>query len=382
MTIPTFRHIRCVMRIATYNVESLFERPVAFNQATWEQGRPALEAFAALNALLEKDVYTPQDKEAIVELLKKLGLGKADDGGKWARLRQNRGKLLKRPPGGDPVVVASGRADWLGWVELEKEPVRETAMQNTARVLKDVAADIQAIVEAESRIALKAFSDVVLPNVQGARFEHVMLVDGNDERGIDVGIMTRAGYEIESMRSHVDDTDAEGIVFSRDCAEYSVRAPSGKSLLLLINHLKSKGYGGTASSNAKRLRQATRIAEIYTRLRHTGLRRIVVVGDFNDTPESAPLEPLLGGTDLKDISEHPLFTSDGRPGTFDTGRKGTKFDYLLFSPDLFDRVLGGGVWRMGVWGGKNGTLWPHYAEMKRQIDQGSDHAAVYADFAF
>ena len=32
------------MRIASF--ESLFERPVALNQGTWEQGRPVLEAFA------------------------------------------------------------------------------------------------------------------------------------------------------------------------------------------------------------------------------------------------------------------------------------------------------------------------------------------------
>lgn len=233
--------------------------------------------------------------------------------------------------------------------------------------------------EAESRIALKGFSEVVLPNVEGAPFEHVMLVDGNDERGIDVGLMTRAGYEIEGVRSHVDDTDPQGLVFSRDCPEYSIRAPSGKRLLLLVNHLKSKGFGSTASSNAKRLRQATRIAEIYTLLRQNGLRRIAVLGDFNDTPESVPLQPLLGGTDLKDISQHPAFTNDGRPGTFGNGTKGSKFDYLLLSPELFQRVLAGGFWRQGVWGGKNGTLWPIYAEMKRKVDQASDHAAIYAD---
>lgn len=130
------------MRIASFNVESLFERPVALNQETWEQGKPVLEAFAALNALLGKEVYTEQDKAAIVELLKKLQLGKDDGGGKWAVLRQNRGKLVKRVPGQDPVVVASGRADWIGWVELKKEPLREVAIQNTARVLKDIGADV------------------------------------------------------------------------------------------------------------------------------------------------------------------------------------------------------------------------------------------------
>jgi len=43
-----------------------------------------------------------------------------------------------------------------------------------------------------------------------------MLVDGNDERGIDVGIMTKTGFRIRTIRSHVDAEDDVGIVFSRD----------------------------------------------------------------------------------------------------------------------------------------------------------------------
>jgi hypothetical protein len=197
------------VRIASFNVESLFERPVAMNRKTWAEGKDVLEAFAQLNAILNKDVYTEADKAQIVELLKRLELEKDDGGRRWAVLRQNRGKLLKRPPGKPPVVVADGRSDWIGWVELKKEPLREVAMKNTARVLKDLAADVQAVIEAESRVALKAFSEVLLPSVEGKPFDHVLLIDGNDERGIDVGLFTRSGYDITSVHSHVDDQDAE-----------------------------------------------------------------------------------------------------------------------------------------------------------------------------
>jgi endonuclease/exonuclease/phosphatase family metal-dependent hydrolase len=350
------------------------------NQQTWAQGKDVLQWFADLNTVLEKDVYTEEDKAAIVELLKKLGLGRKDDGGRWAVLRQNRGKLLKRVPKKDPVVVANGRADWLGWVELKKEPVRERAMQNTARVLKDVAADVQAVIEAEARVALKAFSEVLLKNVKGVPFDHVMLVDGNDDRGIDVGLLTRSGYAIARIRSHVDDTDDAGIVFSRDCPEYTITTPSGATLVLLVNHFKSKGFGKPADNDAKRLRQAARVAEIYTGLRNDGHDNILVLGDFNDIPDAAPLHPLIGGTDLRDISTHGSFTGDPtRPGTFGNGTKSQKFDYILLSPALFARVQSGGVWRKGVWGGKNGTLWEHYPQMKRKLDQASDHAAIYAD---
>jgi hypothetical protein len=39
------------------------------------------------------------------------------------------------------------------------------------------------------------------------RYEHVMLIDGNDTRGIDVGIMTTAQVEILCSRSNVDTPD-------------------------------------------------------------------------------------------------------------------------------------------------------------------------------
>ena len=31
------------------------------------------------------------------------------------------------------------------------------------------------------------------------------------------------------------------VIFSRDCAEYEIRTPNGNTLLLLVNHFKSKG---------------------------------------------------------------------------------------------------------------------------------------------
>jgi endonuclease/exonuclease/phosphatase family metal-dependent hydrolase len=134
----------------------------------------------------------------------------------------------------------------------------------------------------------------------------------------------------------VDDTDDAGIVFSRDCPEYTITTPSGATLVLLLNHFKSKGFGKPADNDAKRLRQATRVAEIYTGLRNDGHDNIIVLGDFNDIPDAAPLHPLLGGTDLRDISKHGSFTGDPtRPGTFGNGTKSQKFDYILLSPALF-----------------------------------------------
>ncbi|MGH2906983.1 MAG: endonuclease/exonuclease/phosphatase family protein [Solirubrobacterales bacterium] len=366
------------MRIASYNVESLFSRARALDRQNGETGKSVLAQYSRINSLFNEDTYSPEIKKEIVSLLKALGLEKADDGGKFARLRQNRGHLLKRSKG-KVEITANGREDWIGWVELEMEPINEKATQHTAMVLRDLEADIQAVIEADNRIALNDFSSILIKAVDGEPFEHAMLIDGNDRRGIDVGILTRSNYEIVDIRSHVDDADDTGPIFSRDCPEYTIKTPGGDEIVVLVNHFKSKGYGKPATSNARRKEQAELVAKIYRRLRNSGKKLIAVVGDFNDTPNSAPLEPLLENTNLRDITEHPNFTSDGRPGTYGTGTANNKIDYILLSPELFKRVKGGGIFRKGVWGGKHGTLFEHYPTITNAEEAASDHAAIYAD---
>ena len=92
-------------------------------------------------------------------------------------------------------------------------------------------------------------------------------------------------------------------MFSRDCPEYEIRTPGGHRLVVLVNHLKSKGYGTQADNNARRARQAQRVADIYRRRRTEGVSYVAVLGDFNDTPTSAPLAPLVTGTDLVGVPQ-------------------------------------------------------------------------------
>ncbi|KPM12510.1 endonuclease/exonuclease/phosphatase family protein [Citromicrobium sp. WPS32] len=367
------------MKLAVYNVENLFDRAKAMNFDTWEEGRPVLEKFAKLNELLGQIDYSAADKSRMAELMVELGLEKSDTG-PFVLLRRNRGGLLRRPRDGGIVIEANGRADWVGSLELRDEPVNEHAMRNTARVMMDLEADVLGVVEAESRPVLAAFNTEILPALGGTPLRHVMLIDGNDERGIDVGLMSRQGYPIGRMRSHVDDRQANGqTIFSRDCPEFEVTTPSGARLVILVNHFKSKGYGSTASSNARRRAQAERVAEIYRELIGYGVEHIAIMGDFNDTPGSAPLAPLLDQTDLKDIFKHPAFDDGGWPGTYDLCNAGNKIDYILLSPSLFDRVQAGGVFRKGMWPGSRPRRWESYEEVGRKQDAGSDHAAIWAE---
>lgn len=189
-------------------------------------------------------------------------------------------------------------------------------------------------------MALHRFNELVITHVGGTKYDHIMLIDGNDERGIDVGIMTRSAFNITSIISHVDDNDENGQIFSRDCPEYYIKTPSGNTLLVLVNHFKSKGYGSQAENDSKRERQATRVKDIYKDRVDQGFQYIAIVGDLNDIPNRPPLKPLLNNElGLTDVMNHTKFISDGKDGKYGNGTKSNKIDYILISSKLSDKVI-------------------------------------------
>lgn len=148
-------------------------------------------------------------------------------------------------------------------MELTRAEVNELAMRHTAQVIADLGADVLGVIEAENRVSLELFSTSLLRQVGSRPYEQVMVVDGNDPRGIDVGLLTRPAYALQTIRTHIFDTDAQGVIFSRDCAEYHLATPAGGELIVLLNHFKSKGYaspGDRTGGALKRRRQATAVA--------------------------------------------------------------------------------------------------------------------------
>lgn len=376
-----------MVRIASFNVENLFARPKAFSTSTWSAAEQVLKAYQEVNALINSANYTAKDKNRIRDLLVKLDIYTRNKAGairrnqttdpKWAWLRKNRGAFDREPRDQTQSVeiVAEGRGNWIGWVELAKEAVDETATRMTARVIRDVGADILALVEVEDRPSLVRFNRDLLAGL----YQHVMLVDGNDERGIDVAIMTRNNFDIESIHSNVDRADAEGLIFSRDCAEYKLRAPSGTRINVLVNHFKSQSGGG----GAKRKRQAKAVREIVDNLTQRG-EHVVVLGDLNEGPagpgSQAPnLARLFDDkSPLVDCYSLPGFDVGSRPGTFDSCGWRNRFDYIFISQSLQTQYAGGRVFRKGLWGSRatRPTAWETYPEISASEEGASDHSAV------
>lgn len=370
------------MKIAAFNVENLFDRPKAFNLADHAEGAVITDAVAELNVLINKEDYSAADKARMLVLIKLLKLTSPNP--PFAIFRKIRGAFWKQPKNGPLEIVANHRADWVGWVELKTEPNNAVAVMNTGRVIKEVGADILAVIEAEDRVALKQFSEQVLLKLDGSPYDEIMLIDGNDERGIDVGLMVTNGYSVGLMRSHIADMLPNGErVYSRDCPEYQVITPRGETIWILPNHFKSKFGGNDQTSVDKRAAQALRTAEIYERLRAEDHDKIVVLGDLNDTPDSAPLRRLLDQTDLKEVTDHPNF-SPGQfagTGTYGLGNKTNKIDYLLLSPALFGRVTAAGLFRKGAWPGSRPKRWDVFPELEKEIHAASDHHLIWVEIA-
>ena len=390
------------MRLATFNVENLFARAKALDAKDWQVGEPVLAAFATFNQIAGKPRYDDQDKATLLGALETLGVLRRNSAGElrpspnpfaaWALLRENRGDLLVAPKDRDPRIVAGGRGDWIGWVELLTEPVDEVAVRMTARVIDDVGADILCVVEAEDRPSLVRFNDELLDG----RYGHAMLIDGNDPRGIDVGLLCTDAYDVQWVRSHVDLPDANSSsrrLFSRDCPIYWLqrREADAEPLFVLPNHLKSQSFS-SGNPDPLRARQALAARAIIDGLVANGAKHFVVLGDLNkgpdkDDPTKHPtLEPLFEpGAPLVDAYGLPNFDVGSRPGTFQSCSLRNRLDYILLSPALAERVTAGGVFRKGLWGSPANVnppapeLWTVYPEITAARHAASDHAAVWVD---
>jgi endonuclease/exonuclease/phosphatase family metal-dependent hydrolase len=364
-----------MIRIASFNLENLFTRPAAMNLASDAAGRQAIEDHALANAIVNKDVYTTADKDKLIELSGKY---------KWhllnppptafVQLQKIRGKLFRKPQNGPLEVVASGRGDWTGWFELRRDDVKWIATFNTGRVIHAVNPDILITVEVENRPTLERFNLQVLKAEFGVSYPHIMVIDGNDPRGIDLGILSR--FPITQIRSHVDEPTNGGKVFSRDCPEYDIILPNMQRIVIIPNHLKSKRNGDDQESQNRRMLQA----KTAHRIAVSALQRtpfVLAGGDMNDTPGSTPLASLF--TDgFADIMSHPDYPTD-RPGTFGTGLANNKIDYLIMSPALRTQLITTGIERRGSF---HPSLWTVFDTVTKTSEEASDHHLVWADFDF
>lgn len=158
-------------------------------------------------------------------------------------------------------------------------------------VLRSIGADMLVLQEVEHEAVLNELNDEELDG----DYDHIRVIDANDPRGIDVGVMSKIA--LDQVITHQDelfpelsDPDGPKYRYARDCLEMRLTF-NGRPLALLGVHYKAKQN----DDPQKRLAEAqhTRgIADgISAAAPSTG---ILILGDFNDLPDSPPYLATVG----------------------------------------------------------------------------------------
>lgn len=194
----------------------------------------------------------------------------------------------------------------------------ETRLDELAEVLESLGPpEIIALQEVENIGLLKRLAS----RLSGEY--HAVLIDANDPRGIDVGLLTRfpVTREVSHASENVYDLQEprKFYRFARDCLEVHLDV-EGRKMVVLVSHLVSKAR---EDSDRKREAEAAKIRDIADYLRGEDPNRAVLIaGDMNDTPTSPALRQLLRSPDFVDVGE-------SSPCTFNFGQSCFRYDYLL-----------------------------------------------------
>jgi len=153
--------------------------------------------------------------------------------------------------------------------------------------------------------------------------------DSSDERGIDVALLyNKAVFELEHTEPFSVYLEREEGVqdFTRDILLVTGKL-NGEQIHIIVNHWSSRREG-EKETEFKRLAAAERVNQI-TQVLHKkfGNPKVIVMGDFNDTPQNNSLSLIENGSNLY----NPFKTIS----TLDKGSLNHRFEWLIFDQILF-----------------------------------------------
>lgn len=258
-----------------------------------------------------------------------------------------------------------------------------TDTDRVAERIQSMDVDVLAVQEVEDVDTLKRFNRDQL----GGMYRYSVLVEGNDPRLIDVGVLSKfpiGGVTSWQHAVHPDDPDEP--VFGRDLLEVHIlnRTRRRKLFTIFNNHLKSHyvdwredPVAGEQANNLRRSRQAEMIARI-VKARTRPNSRFIVLGDMNDPPDSPDLHPLVADSELNLVNaltnpvetrppkrDTPLPTSPSWTHRFKESGQPARYE-------LYDHI-----WLSQALASKQTGAW--IDRRKRHSGDGSDHDPAWLE---
>jgi endonuclease/exonuclease/phosphatase family metal-dependent hydrolase len=235
-------------------------------------------------------------------------------------------------------------------------------LEALAKTIRHLNADVVALEEVENRGYLERFLEVFLPDLG---YEHVVEFDGNDDRGINVALISRIPVgEVRSNR-HVEfpGPDGKPMRFARDVLNVTLQPSPTQSIQIWIVHLLSN-FQGRDYAERYRVAEAREIRELLDEeLDSDANARIVVAGDFNDTWGSETLRTVIG-TGSTALWSTSLDCHESSPITYNQKPYLSMIDFILCSPAMKYQYVKGS----------------YRVEPGSPDESGSDHNPVVVEF--
>lgn len=255
------------------------------------------------------------------------------------------------PPADSAAALSLAElADRVEWRMLDDENRTCTAL-----ALRDLQADIVCLQEVEDLPTLRLFNERYVARIADIEYRHALVIEGNDRRGIDVGLLSRHAVDWAATHQHVTYADLNlkrpgaarsDRVFQRDCLEAHFRLGRA-GLALYVCHFKSMNAGRSSLDgrrDTRPLREAEALAvrrAIEARFPDPAAADWLVAGDLNDYTEAdgAPdaehaLRPLLEDGFAVDLAKRIADPYGRWTHFYGEKRMYRQLDYLLASPAL------------------------------------------------
>jgi predicted extracellular nuclease len=226
-------------------------------------------------------------------------------------------------------------------IEPDKfEELLEESRVLTAKAIKALNADFLGLQEIENLDTLKLFNRTFLKDLN-VNFNFPLLIDGNDTRLIDVGLLSN--LPIVNLRTHqfIKAGAGNSFVFSRDCLEVEVQV-GAKIVHVFINHFKSM-LGGREQTKSRREQQSQTVLNLLQKRfgNDFGEANFVVLGDLNDYLETdredeCGIRALLQSEQMENVVLR-LPLEEQWTHFFKGDKTYNQLDYILISKALADK---------------------------------------------